>query len=119
MISTESTGKDECGVADGKTEAVSWQNSEPEQSEFVGSRNTNSDWKRGKGGKEVEVENFTSDVHRFAFDVEISGSRMIGTKEVIKKMFGSSVHNNLELIRTCQREKQKTFQQLYNTLEET
>lgn len=39
-------GRDECGLADGKTEAVSWQNSEPEKSEFMGSQNTNSSWKR-------------------------------------------------------------------------
>ena len=43
-----------CGLADGKTEAVSWQKSEPEMSEFMGSQNTNHSWKRGKGGKELE-----------------------------------------------------------------
>lgn len=80
MISTEQTGRDECGLADGKTEAVSWQNSEPEQSEFMSSQNTSSRWKRGEGGKGMEVECFTSHVHRFAFDVEILGSRMIGPK---------------------------------------
>lgn len=47
-------GRDECGLADGKTEAVSWQNSEPEKSEFMGSQNTNSSWKRGEGRKELE-----------------------------------------------------------------
>lgn len=35
-------------------QAVSWQNSEPEKSEFMGSQNTNRSWKRGKGGKELE-----------------------------------------------------------------
>lgn len=43
-----------CGLADGKTEAVSWQKSAPEKSEFMGSQNTNHSWKRGKGGKELE-----------------------------------------------------------------
>lgn len=33
-----------------------------------------------KGEKEVETEHFTSDVQKFAFDVEILGSRMIGPK---------------------------------------
>lgn len=47
-------GRDECGLADGKTEAVSWQNSEPKNSEFMSSQNTNSSWKRGKRGKELE-----------------------------------------------------------------
>lgn len=65
-------------MADGKTEAVSWQNSEPEQSEFVGSQNTNSHWKRGREGKELEVECFTSDIQKFALDLEILGSRKIG-----------------------------------------
>lgn len=35
-------------------QAVSWQNSEPEESEFVSSQNTNSSWHRGKGAKELE-----------------------------------------------------------------
>lgn len=35
-------GRGECGLADGKTEAVSWQILEPEKSEFMGSQNTNS-----------------------------------------------------------------------------
>lgn len=45
------SGRDECGLADGKKEAVSWQNIEPE---FMGSQNTYHSWKRGKGGKELE-----------------------------------------------------------------
>lgn len=65
-------------MADGKTEAISWQNSEPEQSEFVGSQNTNSHWKRGKGREELEGECFISDVQKFALDVEILGSRKRG-----------------------------------------
>lgn len=47
-------GRDECGLADGKAEVVSWRNSEPRKSEFMGSQNTNSSWKRGKGAREVE-----------------------------------------------------------------
>lgn len=47
-------GRDECGLADGKTEAVSWQISEPAKSEFMGSQNTNSSWNGGKGVMEVE-----------------------------------------------------------------
>lgn len=47
-------GRDECGLADGKTEAVSWQSSEPEKSEFMDSPNINSSWDRGKGIEELE-----------------------------------------------------------------
>ena len=59
-------GRDECGLADGKTEAVSWQNSEPEKSEFICSQNTNSSRKRGKEGIRTiqHFAPFTSPVNR-------------------------------------------------------
>lgn len=43
-------GRDECGLADGKTEAVSWQNSEPAKSEFMGSQNQIVVGREVKGG---------------------------------------------------------------------
>lgn len=54
------------------------------------------------------MESFTSAVQKFAFDVGVLGSRVIQPKRPEKNYFGNRVHNNLELIRTSQREKQKS-----------
>lgn len=72
-------GRDECGLADGKTEAVSWQNSEPEKSEFICSQNTNSSRKRGKGGKELERVLYRG-WSEIALDVGVLGSTGIWPK---------------------------------------
>lgn len=110
------SGRDECGLAYGKTEAVSWQNLEPEKSSWA-ARTYIIAGREVKGERSQKAGFFSCDVQKFAFDVVVLGNRMI-TEEVIKNYFGSNLHYNLEQIRReKQREKQKRFQQFQ--LEET
>jgi hypothetical protein len=72
-------GRDECGLTDGKTEAVSWQSSESEKSSWAAKTQIVAAVEV-KGQRSYKVECLASVFQKCVFDVGVLGSRMMWSK---------------------------------------